>query len=427
MPQFPESLDPKARKGGDRHVEIEWQTITYRSVALVILAVVTIASIVVYVMYPEKVKRAIEKILPSGQGEPSKPLLQQRQAHFINIEGNVRVKKSSAVQWVAASPDLPLEKGDVVQASADGLARITFADGTEYTLRPETLIVIEENSGLANSKATNVTVQVTSGEVNLATTKFEGESKIIFANAQVRMGSDSRATVRNDPKTQQSEITMAQGSAQFQRSGEQAMSLGSYEQVSFRPDEKSKRQRVMGPPLLLIPANNAPVISSDGARTEVTFNWTPVPQARSYRLRISNSPIFATIAYDKRVSSSTVKVPGLPLGTYYWAVSSLDEKNQESQTSEPGKFTLLRQSAGDEILLELDNLILHGTRVEIVGRTEPGARVMVNDEPVFAVLQDGSFKHITQPFSSTGANHITVTAQNAKGQIATRRKTVYIQ
>ena len=81
----------------------------------------------------------------------------------------------------------------------------------------------------------------------------------------------------------------------------------------------------------------------------------------------------------------------------------------------------------DEILLEVDNLIQHGQVMEIVGRTEPGARVIVNDEPVFAVAPDGTFKHFTQPFANPGANQITITAQNAKGQIATRRKTVYIQ
>jgi hypothetical protein len=52
---------------------------------------------------------------------------------------------------------------------------------------------------------------------------------------------------------------------------------------------------------------------------------------------------------------------------------------------------------------------------------------MVNDEPVFTVQADGSFKHFTQPFASTGANQITVTAQNSKGQITSRRKTLYIQ
>ena len=39
---------------------------------------------------------------------------------------------------------------------------------------------------------------------------------------------------------------------------------------------------------------------------------------------------------------------------------------------------------------------------------------------LFKQLPDGTFKHFTQPFAASGANQITVTAQNAKGQIATQ-------
>jgi hypothetical protein len=62
-----------------------------------------------------------------------------------------------------------------------------------------------------------------------------------------------------------------------------------------------------------------------------------------------------------------------------------------------------------------------------MGRTEPGARVMVNDEPVFNVAADGSFKHYTQPFAKPGVNNITVTAQNARGAMSTKRKQVFVE
>lgn len=426
MPRLPEFLEPKARKreGG---VEIEWATISYRTVALILLLLVAGAGVTLYFLYPDQVRRGIEGILKRAGSTAKGPVIEQRQARFLNLEGNVRVKKANAIQWVTASLNLPLEKGDVVQTSADGVARLSFSDGTIYMVRPDTLIVVEEHSAVANSKVTNISVQVTSGEVDLATTKFEGESKVVFANAVAKMGRDSRASVRNDPKSQSSQFTMAQGHSEVLR-GTERVTLGSYEQVSFRGEGgRLSRQRVMGPPLLLMPANQAPVVAADANKAEVTFAWTPVPDAKSYRLRVSTSPIFTTLAYDRRVPAPTVKVAGLQEGTYYWAVSSLDDQNRESQTSDASKFNLLKQIPKDEILLEVDNYIHHGKVIEIVGRTEPGARVMVNDEPVFTVAADGSFKHFTQPLTTAGANQITITAQNSKGQIASRRKTVYIQ
>jgi len=425
MPQLPDFLNPKARKR-ERGVEIEWATISYRSVALVIMLLVAAAGVTLYFLYPEQVKRGMDEVLKRTASTKG-PTVEQRQARFLNLEGNVRVKKANAIQWVPANLNLPLEKGDVVQTSADSVARLSFTDGTMYMVKPDTLIVVEENSGLTNSKATNVSVQVTSGEVDMATTKFQGESKVVFANAVARMGQDSRASVKNDPRSQQSQFTMAQGHSEVLR-GTERVTLGSYEQVSFRPDSgRMSRQRVMGPPLLLMPSPQAPVVMADAKKSEVTFSWTPIPEAKAYRLRVSTSPIFTTLAYDKRVNSPTVRVSGLTEGTYYWAVSSLDDQNKESQTSDASKFSLLRQVPKDEILLEVDNYIHHGKVIEIVGRTEPGARVMVNDEPVFSVQADGSFKYFTQPFPNAGANQITITAQNSKGQIASRRKTLYIQ
>ena len=424
MPKVPEFLEPKEQKP-DRGLEIEWRTVSYRSVAVVGVLLLVAAAIVVYLLYPEQIRRGFAKLFPDR--ESTGPVFEQRQARFLNIDGNVRVKKANEVKWAAASLDLPLGKWDVVQTSGDGVARLSFADGTVYDLRASTLIVVQENSSMRDSNVTNVSVRVSSGQVDLSTTKFQGESKVVFANAVATMGQDSRANVKSDPKSKVSQLTLMKGNSGVLR-GTERVTLGAYERVSFRGEAGSmSRQRVMGPPLLLIPANQAPVVATEGQSSRVTFSWTPVPSARAYRLRISTSPIFTSRVYDRRVASSTVKVNGLPEGTYYWAVSSLDTKNRESQTSDANKFTLLRQLPEDEILLEVDNFIRHGKVIEIVGRTEPGARVIVNDSPVFSVAPDGTFKHFTQPFGNTGVNQITITAQNAKGEIATRRKSVYIQ
>ena len=425
MPKIPEFLEPKDQKP-DRRVEIEWHTISYRTVTIIGVLLVLAAAVILYLLYPEQIRRGFARLLPSKR-ETAEPVFEQQQARFLNIDGNVRVKKANEVKWASASLDMPLEKGDVVQTSGGGRARVSFADGTVYTMLPDTLIVVEENASMPDSNVTNVSVQVNSGQVDLLTTKFQGESKVLFANAVATMGQDSRANVKSDPKSERSELTLMKGNSEVLRGTERVV-LGAYEQISFRGKTgKMSRQRVMGPPLLLMPANQAPVVAPQGQKSRVTFSWTPVPTAMAYRLRISSSPIFSTRVYDRRVASSTVKVNGLPEGTYYWAVSSLNTKNRESQTSDANKFTLLRQLPEDEILLEVDKLIQHGQVMEIVGRTEPGARVIVNGEPVFAVAPDGSFKHFTQPFANPGANQITITAQNAKGQIATRRKTVYIQ
>ena len=75
----------------------------------------------------------------------------------------------------------------------------------------------------------------------------------------------------------------------------------------------------------------------------------------------------------------------------------------------------------------MERYIQHGKVIEIIGRTEPGATVLVNNQPVYNVAPDGSFKHFTPPLPNTGPNQIAITAQNSAGKIATLRKTIAIE
>jgi hypothetical protein len=64
--------------------------------------------------------------------------------------------------------------------------------------------------------------------------------------------------------------------------------------------------------------------------------------------------------------------------------------------------------------------------IEISGKTEVGARVMVNGREVPIVTTDGTFHYFTPPLPA-GESVITVTAQNSTGGVNTRQQKVVIQ
>src|SRR5437660_11668427 len=99
-----------------------------------------------------------------------------REAHFTKLEAVVKVKKANSNSWRTADYSLPLEKGDVIQTTSEGMAKVVFNDGTNYTVKQDSLIVIEEN--VANDKQqTSVAVTVDTGKVDLATgTYLQGSS-----------------------------------------------------------------------------------------------------------------------------------------------------------------------------------------------------------------------------------------------------------
>jgi hypothetical protein len=427
MPEIPDALIPKGEPAADSGgAVIRWRTVRYRSVILLCMGVLAAAATVLLMVFPEWRENLRSWI--TGRGDATAvDAAATRQARFTNLDGSVRVRRANQVEWTPASFSMSLDKGDVVQTANDGVARIAFADGTLYIVKPDTLIVIEENAIPENRANSRVAVQVTSGVVDLSTPAQTGESRVLLADAQASIRNQSRAVVTNNPDTNTRQILVSKGGAEVRR-GSERVELGEYEQASFAgPGSALEKRKVVAPPVLLTPSNNAPVVVRDAQGAEVTFTWSAIPTADTYRLRVSTSPIFATLAVDRRVQSTSVRLPSLREGDYYWTVTSIDSNRRESQESEPNQFSVIRQENDGELLLEVERFVQHGKVLEIIGRTEPGATVLVNNEPVFNVAPNGSFKHFTQPLPATGPNRITITAQNSAGKVATLRQTVTIQ
>ena len=428
MPEIPDSLLPKERSIKDSADLIRWRMIKYRVLLLWILLAISLVAGVVLAVVPRWREDLRSWLFDgSGDGGAAVPASVNRQARFTNLDGGVRVRRAQEVEWVNADISTEMGKGDLVQTTRDGVARIAFADGTMYVVRPNTLIVIEENDVPSDRTASNVAVQVSSGVVDLSTTRLTGQSLVRFADAEARLHDQSRALVRNDLQTNTREITVTHGGARLTRGSEQ-LELGEYEQAAFAgPGSAMSKKKIVAPPLLLTPADMAPVVITGTELAEVEFTWSGIPTADSYRVRISSSPIFTHSLYEREVRSTSIRLPGFKEGDYYWAVTSLGAEQKESQQSEPNQFSVIKQENSEELLLVVERTIQHGRVIEVIGRTEPGATVLVNNESVFSVAPNGSFKHFTSPLPNTGANRVTITAQNSAGKVATVRKTITIQ
>ena len=429
-------MSNKAKPG----VYVAWKTVTYRSVLMAILGAMLIFAAALHEIFPKftdsTVKAAanlssglLEKVAglaPPLKG-PSAAVAQQ--AHFTVLDGTIRVRKSTGKSWINADYNVPLEKGDVVQTGAEGMAKIVFNDGTNYTVKQDSLIVIEENSA-NDQQQTNVSVAVTTGTVDLTTATYVqgSKSQVIVAGAKASLAPDSAAMVRNDPKGDQHEILVEKGSGQIERNGE-TVRLSDWEKVSFQSTSKTMaRATEIGPPAPITPGNMMPVFINPGEKSkEVEFVWTPMANAAGYRLRISHNPYFSSLLMDRKVDAASVVVTGLPVGAYYWSIQSYDAAGKESVESEKNRFTIVAKTKEKiDLALELDPFIQHGHVIEVTGKTEAGARVMVNGKEVPLVNDDGTFHFFTPPLPN-GENLVTVTAQNAKGGVNTHQEKVVIQ
>src|SRR5258708_4553717 len=167
-------IDPRSTQAQQKgpHVEVYWRAVTYKTViGYGFLALVIIGAgffLIKPDLYQTIVKKLTEKV---GDPEIDPQGADQKHAKFVNLDGKVEVKKVNSVQWVVADFRTTLDKGDQIKTGSDGAARITFGDRTTYTIKPDSLVVVEENS-TENNKPSSSGIGITTGQVDWATPTF---------------------------------------------------------------------------------------------------------------------------------------------------------------------------------------------------------------------------------------------------------------
>lgn len=407
-------------------VEVYWHTVKYRTVALYAVVIIAILLAGTYLVFPAAsafVLKKLSDVMNPSNGAAAITLA-SRQARFVNLDGKVQIKKANSVQWVNADYQITLDRGDLVQTGPEGVARIAFADGTQYTVKSDTLVTVEENN--VGQESTQVAVHITSGQVDLNTGGLSSGSKaeVSFENAVADLHSNSHAAVSSNPETQQQQITVTEGSADFTR-GNDHVDIGQSERLSYTTGGPITKSEVLSPPELAEPINLAPIIVADPKHDPIHFSWKPVATAVSYEFQASTTMMFNKLVMDKKSQTDSVDVSGFDPGDYFWRVRAIDAKNNLSDPSDPFKFTLVAQGKEQDMLLEVDETQLAGNVVEVIGRTEPGAALIINGEQVAAIQPDGHFRYFTQPMSR-GSHEIVITGQNRRGGTAIKRVQVVI-
>ncbi|HEX4004334.1 MAG TPA: FecR domain-containing protein [Candidatus Acidoferrales bacterium] len=417
-----------APKSKVTRVEVYWHTVKYRTVILLILSILAIIGASCYLVFPEFSERTLQRIsdavAPRDNGAAAAAA---RQARFVNLDGKVQIKKVNSLQWVNADYQITLDKGDEIETGSDGVARVSFADGTEYTVKGDTFVTVEENS-VAHDRASQVAVHLNTGQVDLNTGSWPipgSKAEVSFEDAVADAQANSRMNVRSDPTTNEQQVTVDSGSAELNR-GNEHVDIGQYERASFTGSSGTiTKSQVLAPPELTEPLNLQPLIVADPQHDPVHFAWNPSPTAQQYDFQASTTTSFSHVVMERKTSATFVDIAGFEPGDYFWRVRAIDDKNNVSDSSDSYKFTLVAQGKEQEMLLDVDGTVLQGSVVEVVGRTEPGAALIINGEEVADIQPDGHFRYFTPPMAR-GSHTIVITGQNRRGGTAIKRVDVVI-
>jgi hypothetical protein len=231
--------------------------------------------------------------------------------------------------------------------------------------------------------------------------------------------------MKADPEHKENEIVVSSGSAEVER-GQERVEIGAHQKAIFPTGGPITKSDTLAPPDLSSPRNFEPLIVENPKSAAIHFEWKAVSQAVSYTVRISTTAMFTRTAKEAAgVVGTSVDISGLDGGDYFWNVTATNAKKENSEVSETFRFTLVAQGKTQEMLLEITGTQIHGRVAEIIGRTEPGAALIVNGQPVPIIAADGTFRHFTEPLEP-GQHTIVIVGENRRGGTAQQKVTIVV-
>src|SRR5215217_5087917 len=88
-------------------------------------------------------------------------------AHIISFEGDVRITRAATRETIIVTKQTYVAAGDTIQTQSDGRAVVQMIDGSVYTVRANSTVVVRDSSSLFGGK--NVRVSLDDGQLNVRT------------------------------------------------------------------------------------------------------------------------------------------------------------------------------------------------------------------------------------------------------------------
>ena len=325
-------------------------------------------------------------------------------ARIISFEGDVRITRAATRETILVTKETHVAAGDTIQTQADGRATVQMIDGSVYSVRPNSTVVIRDSSSIFGG--TNVRVSLDDGTINVRTEEQpeNTENVVEMMDSETELKSQTEASFNADAYSQGGEIRISRGSVETTIGGERA-TLNANEFASVNDGRITSREKLLLPPKLVSPGNLSQVVDTSGRGVTMAFAWqdeSAIPVA-SYYIQIARSPYFSpdSMLVDRgSVTSRDFRLAGLQPGIYYWRLKTTSRAGQTSEWNEPWRFNVVKRESTPAIEVTDWRVENVGGNVFIIsGRTRAGLQVRAQGRQVFAA-GDGVFRmQVSTPLS----------------------------
>ena len=316
-------------------------------------------------------------------------------ARLFSFEGDVRIIRAATRETILVTREVFVSAGDTIQTQGDGRAQIQMIDGSTYSIRPNSTVVISDSSSIFGG--TNVRVALNNGQINVKTQDQaeNSENVVEVREAENRLFPQTDASFKINQTTNSGEIRISRGGVETTIDGEKTV-IKQDEFAAVNNTKISPKERVIEPPKLITPPNSEQfTVAADGL-SDVSFRWqkSDAVAISAFHLQLAKSPFFvpdALVLERDTLTNPNFTLGNLMSGTYYWRIRASAVSGQISDWSELSKFAIVKQTTNEPITVSDWTVEKVGGNIYIIrGKTQSGAVVGVSARETFAT-GDGSF------------------------------------
>ena len=256
------------------------------------------------------------------------------EAQFIATKGRVDVRRGERGEWRQARSRMVLYDGDYIKTATNASAEIMMVDGTLFTVRPGTVVLVNRTRSLFGLSSER-SLALESGWVNLSTA--QSTSRITTPEAEARVRERTEAVVTYNDEAQLGRFSAYRGGLEVAAADGSTQEVGELQQVVQRQGELSAPKPLPDPPAIVAPSDNWTV--SLHAADRLTLRWDGVKGATSYSLQVSQNRLFVDNVIEdagRTKMSATLGIKGE--GSFVWRVAAIDAEGQRGPWSPAYRF-----------------------------------------------------------------------------------------
>ncbi|MDF1527066.1 MAG: FecR domain-containing protein [bacterium] len=366
----------------------------------------------------EQTQASLEKAYEILKGEDF--FRRERAATFTDLKGNVEIQPAGSMTWEHAKKGMKLTKGDRVRTRSGSKCVVQFDDGSQLTVKSDSLVHIDELSEDVRTRQKNSAIKllVSDVEASILRPTAKGSRFLIETPGSVVQINKARMNISVN-KDNQTEYKLLSGDVSVNAGGKN-VKLAANEVLRLAQEGKVvSRGRLLGVPSPQAPVNLDWRVSAR-EKVPVNFVWESVKGAASYHLMVAHDRYFSNLLYDNaKIRGTGTQVDNMEAGVYYWRVSSVDGKGRESLSSPFSVFRLVHDQTPPLLTMSDPIVLTQGTmsKVFLTGAVEPGSRLTINGSQT-PLAPDGSFRIFTSLGSNVGS--LSIRAVDSAGNVLSR-------